>query len=228
MRRVMSLIAVAVFGLAGMMTGSYAVVVAGQTPEGASTFDGTWRLNDELSDGPNPRSWRGERRGDDRQANGGFGGGFGGFGRRGGFGGRPYPDDRQPSGRDEPAGDRAERQRAIEDLTTAPRRMTITTGRREIELRYDDGRVVRLIPDDREHSGLAGTALAVKRVVAWKGDTLTTRIDLQTNQRFRVHQTYALSLEGTRLTVTSQYEGNNVGDDEDREFRQVYERASDE
>ena len=227
MCRATSLAAVAVFGLAVVMTGTEARVHAGQTPDGAPTFDGEWRLDDELSDGPNPRSWRGKRRGGgNRQGNGGFGGGFGGFGRRGGFGGRP--DHGQPSRRDNPAGERAARQGAIEDLTTAPRRMTITTGRREIELRYNDGRVVRLIPDDREHSGLAGTELAVKRVTSWKGETLTTQIDIQTRQKFRVRQTYALSLEGTRLTVASQYEGDGVGDDEDREFRQVYERVSTE
>ena len=47
-------------------------------------------------------------------------------------------------------------QSAMEDLTTAARRMTVVETEREVLLTYADGRV-RLIPDDREHAGIAGT-----------------------------------------------------------------------
>ena len=102
---------------------------------------GTWVLNDELSD--DPRAGRGERAdGDARRRGGrpGFGGGPGGFGGRGGrFGGR---------GGDRPDPELAARMReAMRDLMTAARRMTIAGDAEEVVLTFNDGRVVRLIPD---------------------------------------------------------------------------------
>ena len=191
---------------------------AGQGNERA--LAGSWVINEDLSDDPRPQP--GGREGDDeRRGRGGFGdpgwGPGGGFGGRGGFGGGGG-DPRQM------ARMRAGMQEALRDLMTAPRRMTITAGEREIVLAYDDRRVVRLIPDDREHSGLAGTSARVTRKTRWRGAALETEIELQSRMELRVRQRYEVRTTeaGTRqLVVTSRIDGGRRG--RDRELRRVYD-----
>ena len=151
-----------------------------------------------------------------RPRRGGFGVGRGGFG--GGGGNRPDPR--------EMARLRESVQEAIRDLLAAPRRMRIVSSTGEIGLTYDDGRVVRLIPDDREHAGLAGSSMQVRRRTRWDGDRLVTEIELETRFPFRLEQAYEVRTDGgvaRQLVVTSRVEGGRGGDG-DGEFRRVYDR----
>ena len=210
---------------------------AGQGDEDGLAFRGMWVLNAELSDDPRPLpdnvGGEGERGQGGR--GGGFGGGFGGpgggfGGRGGGFGGGG----RGPGGGRGGDGDRpdleemAERraamQEAVRDLMTAARRMTIVGTRDEVILTYDDGRVVRLVPDGREHAGLAGTSMQVTRTTRWDDVTLVTDIELEGQVRLEVEQTYDLrdGEYGRQLLVTSRFEGGRSGG-KAREFRRVYD-----
>ena len=195
---------------------------------------GVWVLNEDLSESPPAIAGRDrsdDQRGRGRGGGGGGVGGPGGGGGRGGFGGgfgggragagstggrnRPHPE--------EVAAMREAMQSAMQDLMSAPRRMTIVVSVDEIVLTYDDGRVVRLIPDEREHAGLAGNAMEVTRTTKWDGDQLVTQIELQSRTRLKVEQTYEVRLNRDQLVVTSRFEGDRFVDDEDREFRRVYE-----
>ena len=225
--------AVVAFGVASTSAAS-AEWGAGQGPERA--LAGSWVINADLSD--DPRSQPGGRDGDDqrRRPGGGFGdpgwgpgGGFGGRGggfggRGGGFGGRGGGFGGRDVDPEQMARMRAGLQEAMRDLMTAPRRMTIVAGEREIVLTYDDRRVVRLIPDGREHSGLAGATARVTRRTRWRGATLEAEIELQSRLELRVRQTYDVRVtdEGARqLVVTSRIDGGRRG--RDRELRRVYD-----
>ena len=197
----------------------------------AGSIAGQWVLNDDLSDdqrasAPQRRSnGNGQGRG---PAVGGFGGPGGGFGgRRGGFGGSRGgfggPVEDRPD-REDTAEMRRATQEALDDLMTAPRRMTIVESAREVMLTYGDGRVVRLIPDNREHAGVAGTSMKVTRRTNWESGILVARIELQSRVDLRLDQTYEVDLEGQRLIVTSTFEGERFEDDDSREFRRVYDR----
>ena len=107
---------------------------------------------------------------------------------------------------------------------TAPHRMTIVVSDRgEVLKTYADGRVVRLIPDDREHSGLAGTSMRVTRKTRWQGNQLVTEIKLESRTKFRLHQIHQTEPDGHVLHVTSRFEGDRFEDKEDQEFHLVYE-----
>ncbi len=227
-------IAITMFGVATAWGSWDGIVVAIQPKDHPPTITGVWILNEELSDNPTGPTLRGGFRDRERQGRGGgfggpngVGGGWGGFGGRlGGFGGRP--DDDRPDPKKIKAMRKAMEaiRKAAEDLTSVPRKMIIVTLEDEVSLTYNDGRVVRLIPDDREHAGIAGTAMAVKRRTKWEREALTTQIKLQSRLKFEVKKTYALNLNGQQLTVTSRFEGDSLGDDEDRAFRCVYDRVS--
>ena len=174
-------------------------------------------LNYELSDdpratlgneGPQEQGRRGPGAGGGRGPGGGGGGGRGGD--------RPDPA--------EMAEMREAMQSAMKDLMTAPRRMTVVETESAVLLTYDDGRVLRLIPDDREHAGIAGSSMQVKRRTTWTGETLVTRIELQSRMRFELEQTYEVLVEGGQLVITSKFKSERFADDEDREFRRVYDR----
>ena len=202
-------------------------LAAGQVDELHEVFLGTWVLNDDLSDALPPRAEmskgnRGRRGGGFAGPGGGFGGPDGGGlgGRRGGFGGR--------TGGRVPPEDRALRragvQEAIKDLTTAPRRMTIDGSPEAIVLTYNDRRVVRLLPDGREHAGLAGTSMRVTRVTQWDDTTLVTEIQLDSRVKFEIEQTYHVhdGEYGLQLVVTSRFNGGPFGR-ETRQIRRVYD-----
>lgn len=202
-------------------------VGAGQVDEQHEVLLGTWVLNDDLSDALPPRTEmsngnRGRRGGGFSGPGGGFGGpGGGGLGgRRGGFGGR--------TGGRVPPEDRALRraglQEAIKDLTTAPRRMTIGGTPEEIVLTYNDRRVIRLLPDGREHAGLAGTSMRVTRVTQWDDATLVAEIQLDSEVKFEIEQKYRVhdGEDGLQLVVTSRFNGGPFGR-ETREIRRVYD-----
>ena len=121
--------------------------LAGQSGE----LGGDWRLNYDLSDDPrgHPPTADGERHPRRPRDRFGFQPPYDEFGRRHGFHRRPY----LPEDRDEEPIPADEVREAFADLLTAPRRMTIEQRARDILLRYDDGRVVRLVADDRDHAG---------------------------------------------------------------------------
>ena len=217
-------------------------VIWGVEPRAQETttlIAGIWALNEDLSDelprslGNRPDNPR-ERDGVGGRGGGGFGGGFGGGGRggggrggggRGGPGGGGRGGDRPDP--EEMAAMREAMQSAIEDLMRAPRRMTIVVNdEADVVLTYGDGRVVRLIPDDQEHAGIAGNAMEVKRRTTWQGDQLVTQIELQARMKFELHQTYHVDPEWQQLVVTSRFEGDRFDNDEDRTFQRVYERVS--
>ena len=193
---------------------------AGQVDELHEAFLGTWVLNDDLSDALPPRAEM--SKGNRGRRGGGFAGPGGGVlgGRRGGFGGR--------TGGRVPPEDRALRraglEEAISDLTTAPRRMTIDGSPEAIVLTYNDRRVVRLLPDGREHAGLAGTSMRVTRVTQWDDTTLVTEIQLDSRVKFEIEQTYHVhdGEYGLQLVVTSRFNGGPFGR-ETREIRRVYD-----
>ena len=227
--------AIAGTALGAWLGGSAGAAASGGAQDAEFVLAGTWVLNDELSDDPRARG--GERDGDrdDESARrpggrGGFGGGPGGFGGRrpGGFGGRGGFGG-GPGGRD---GERPDPERmaavreAMRELLAAPRRMTIAGDADEVALTYGDGRVVRLIPDGREHAGLAGSSAQVKRTTQWNGETLEAEIELQSRRKFTVRQTYAVQDGpdgGRQLIVTSQIEGGRSRRNGDRELRRVYD-----
>lgn len=192
-------------------------------PDSESSIEGVWVLNTGLSDEmPTPSaggrdSSRADRYDARRGAGPGTGGGFFGRGPVGNRGGRPDPEKTAES--------REGMQSAFEDLTTAPRRMTIkVTARGEVLATYASGRVVRLIPDDREHSGLAGTSMRVTRKTKWQGKQLVTEAKLESRTKLELYQTHQVDPDGQVLTVTSRFEGDRFEDIEDQEFRLVYER----
>ena len=181
--------------------------------EGRPDLTGVWLLNWELSD--NPRAQVPAGAGEDGRGRRpvGPGGGFGGPGG-GGFG-RPFPEDREASGRE-----RSAQFQAVADLLAAPRQMTITHDAREILFRYDDGRYVRLVPDAREHAGIAG-GTRVTRKVRWEGDTLVAEVKLESNQKI-VHE-FELRLGGEQLVVTTTLEPR--GSQDELQLRRVFDAA---
>lgn len=168
---------------------------------------GTWVLNAELSDEPPDRS--GERRGGGRR----------GLGGRGGRG----PDPERV----------ARIQETVRELVRAARRITIAGDAGELVLTYGDGTEVRLIPDGREHEGVAGSGAQVTRTTQWNGENLETAVELPLPlpipRSLTVHQTYEVqdgADGGRQLVVTSRIEGPaprlRAGD---REVRRVYDDA---
>ena len=225
--RVMTILITAV-GLTALPVGAGVWAVSAQTQEDERAIQGVWVLNDELSDDPRAAFGNEGSRGQGRRGPGAGGGrgprgpggrgpggrGGGGFGGRGGD--RPDPE--------EMAEMREAMQSAMKDLMTAARRMTVVETEREVLLAYDDGRFVRLIPDDREHAGIAGSSMQVKRRTKWNGEKLVTRIELQSRMKLKLEQTYEVLLDGQQLVVTSKFEGGRFWNDEDRELRRVYDR----
>ena len=180
---------------------------------------GDWRLNYDLSDDPrgHPPTASGERHPRRPPDRFGFEPPYDEHGRRYG----PY---RQPYLRDETDADPilADNVReAFADLLTAPRRMTIVQRARDLVLRYDDGRTVRLVPDDRDHAGLAGPGVRITRKAGWDGASLRAEIRLPSAPKL----THVLEtvLDGERLVVTTRVEPRGRYDG--LEVRRVYDRA---
>ena len=224
-------------GLTASSVGAGSGEVHAQDPEGEGAIQGVWVLNDELSDDPRPALGSNGERGQGRRGSaarggrgpgGAGGGGFGG-GRGGGRGGgnpggggrggnRPDPEDMAEM--------REAMRTAMKDLMTAARRMTIVETEREVLLTYADGRVVRLIPDDREHAGVAGRSMQVTRRTTWNGDTLVSRIELQSRMALRIERSYTVRLDGQQLVIMSTFDGERFRTDEDRELRHIYDREA--
>jgi len=192
-----------------------------QAQETERAITGVWALNQDLSNDPQEAVLRGRPDGQGARGRGGSGafggpgsGGRGGFGggRGGGFGGGRGGDRPDP---EEMAATREAMQSAMKDLMSAPRRMTIEETQRGVLLTYDDGCVVWLIPDDQEHAGIAGNAMEVRRRTKWVGEKLVAQIDLQSRIEFKLEQTYEARLDGQQLVITSTFEGERFGNDEE-------------
>ena len=192
--------------------------LAAQADQRPVAFLGTWLLNTELSDDLRPRPPEiSESVAARRGRGGGFGApGDGGFGGRHGDGNRPAPEDI--------AERRTGIQEAMRDLMSVPRRIMITGTRDEVILRHDDGRVIRLLPDGREHADLAGSRMRLTRTTRWVSATLITDIELEGRLRFEVEQNYEVrnGEAGKQLIVTSRFGGGPFREEE-REFRRIYD-----
>ena len=217
-----------VLGLIALPVVAAAPLAAPAQAESATPdLSGLWQLNYDLSDDPQGNVPGAVGEGPRRRPGGGFGvggpgGGFGGrgggFGGRGGGWGRPEGDEAN-----RPRGERrAEMREALADLMTAPRQMTIAQREREIALRYDDGRAVRLIPDNREHAGIAGSGVEVTRKTRWEAGTLVAEIRLESG--FKLTHVLEPRLEGAQLVVTTTIAPR--GDFDGQEVRRVYNRGS--
>ena len=187
--------------------GPAGAAASGAEQESALVLAGTWVLNEELSDAAPGRDR--ERRGRGRR----------GFGGRGGA--RPDPEQI------------ARMQEAVRELVRAARRITIAGDAGEVVLTYGDGREMRLLPDGREHEGVAGSGTQVTRTAQWNGENLETAVELPlptpVPRSLTVHQTYEVQDGGDggrQLVVTSRIEGParrlRAGD---REVRRVYDAA---
>ena len=112
----------------------------------------------------------------------------------------------------------------MRDLMSVPRRMTITGTRDEVLVRHGDGRVIRLLPDGREHAGLAGSRMRLTRTTRLVSATLITDIELEGRLRFEVEQNYEVrnGEAGKQLIVTSRFGGGPFREEE-REFRRIYD-----
>ncbi len=203
---------VAIAGLVAAVSLSWAgpagTAASGTEQDAELVLAGTWVLNEELSDEVQDR--RGERRGGGRR----------GLGGRGGRG----PDPEQI----------ARIQETVRELVGAARRITIAGDAGEVVLTYGDGREVRLIPDGREHEGVAGSGTQATRTAQWNDDNLETAVELPlptpVPRSLTVHQTYEVqdgADGGRQLVVTSRIEGParrlRAGD---REVRRVYDAES--
>ena len=181
-------------------------------------LSGVWVLNYELSD--DPRRQVPLEVGERPRSRGPTGGGFGGFGG-GGFGaggGGWNGDDRRRIG---PSIEEIDALRAaVADQLTAPRQMTITQDRREILFSYDDGRYVRIVPDGKEHAGIADTS-RVMRKVHWQGQVLFAEVKFQTNQKI-FHQ-LELRHDGEQLVLITILEARGAQDEV--RLRRVYDLA---
>ena len=83
---------------------------------------------------------------------------------------------------------------------------------------------MRLIPEDREHAGIAGTNMRVTRKTQWTDGVLVTEVELESRIAFTVEQSYEALVDdaaGRQLIVTSRFSGDNVEDDQ--VFRRVYD-----
>ena len=194
--------------------------VAAAGLDGQSTdLAGDWRLDYDLSDDPrgHPPTADGERHPRRPPHRFGFEPPYDEFGRRHGPYRRPY----LPEEEDDPlqADDVRE---AFADLLTAPRRMTIVQRARDIVLRYDDGRAVRFVPDDRDHAGLAGPGVRITRKARWDGPALRAEIRLPSVPRLT--HVFEIQLDGERLVVTTTVEARGRYDG--LEVRRVYERVN--
>ncbi len=201
---VRGMLAMAIAGLVAAVGLGWGVPAgaAGGVQDGELVFAGTWVLNDELSD---------EAQGRDRERRGG---GRGRFGGRGGQG--PDPE-------------RIARMReAMREAMAVTRRVTISGDRSEVVLTLDDGRVVRHVPDGREHADQAGSGAQVTRTARWRGETLEVEIELALRRTITMHRTFELqdgADGGRQLVVTSRVEGGRGRRGGDRENRRVYDAA---
>ena len=112
----------------------------------------------------------------------------------------------------------------MRDLMTAARRMTIIGTRDEILLTYNDGRVVRLLPDGRAHAGVAGTSMRVTRTTRWDDEILIADIELEGRVKFEIERSYEVrnGESGRQLIVISRFDSSPFGGEE-REFRRIYD-----
>jgi hypothetical protein len=170
-------------------------------------LSGTWKLNRDLSDDPREKMREARENGGGGGARGG--GGFGGHrggGRGGGFRGRRRDD--QPEGG---SGD-------VEDVTRASETLSIV--HRDPELRITDGlgREHVLSTDDRriEEERSAGT---VKIRARWKDGHVVVTTTPEHGPTLT--ETYAVTADGSVLTVTTKVEGRG----RTFEFRRVYDHA---
>ena len=110
-------------------------------------------------------------------------------------------------------------QAAMQDLLSAPNRMTVVHDGSDVLFTYDDGRVMRLIPDGNKHAGIAGDGIQIERRVRWDGDLLIAEIQVPSGVKI-VH-TFDAPFEAGQLIVTTTVKGGRIS--EERTLRRVYD-----
>jgi hypothetical protein len=173
-----------------------------QPVEGQVSLVGILELNRELSDEPRLRPERPKR---DRNRLGGRG-----------WGNRGQPPEILAERR---AGVRA----AIRDLMTPAHRLRITGTRDEMIMRCQDGRVVRFLPDGRQHAGIAGSSVRVTRTSEWDGKALVANIELEDSMGFELEEICQVrnGESGRQLIVVSRFRGGpfrNAGENVQRVY----------
>lgn len=157
---------------AGFILTTSALSGASAQPKSApmSPFlQGTWFLNQDLSDKPQNREGddQGRRVGPGRA--GGRGGGRG-FGGRGGFGGGGF----SGSARADGAESSARLRDAMRDILTPPDRLTIVQTDSMIIITTGDGRTIRLSPDGKR---VKDENTGIERKTRWDAGKLVSEID---------------------------------------------------
>ena len=108
---------------------------------------------------------------------------------------------------------------AMQELLVAPNRMTVVCLDGDLLFTYDDGRVMRLIPDDAPHAGIVADGIKVMRKTKWEDDSLTVQFELPSGMS--VLQTHRVQPDSGQLIVTTSLQGGR-GTGE-REFHRVYD-----
>ncbi len=183
---------------------------------------GVWLLNRDRSDNPQGRLAPEERgEGGQPAGRGGRpGGGMGRPGGGGGFGGRGGGSGSRGGAQSRPDREQMARmQAAMQDLLSAPNRMTVVQDGSDVLFTYDDGRVMRLIPDGEKHAGIAGNGIQVERRARWDGDLLIAEIQVPSG--VKIVQTYDAPFEVGQLIVTTTLEGGRLP--KERTLRRVYD-----
>ena len=102
-------------------------------------------------------------------------------------------------------------------------RLRITGTRDEIIMRHQDGRVVRFLPDGRQHAGIAGSSMRVTRTSEWDGKVLVANIELEDSMGFELEEIYQAGNgeSGRQLIVVSRFRGGpfrNAGENVQRVY----------
>jgi hypothetical protein len=163
----------------------------------ASSLEGAWTLNkdlsDQASDGSGASDDRGDRRSGRRGGGGGFGGGGFGGGRRrgGGFGGGG-------GGRGDVDPEQMARMRsALRDITNTPEHVTIVQTDSMIIVTGQDGRTTRLSPDGKK---VKDDSTKLERKTKWDGPTLVSEVSGVPGMK--ITESYSVDQERRQLHVS--------------------------
>jgi hypothetical protein len=169
---------------------------AAAQPKPASSIEGAWTLNKNLSDQPSDGS--ADDRGGDRSragrrgGGGGFGGGgFGGGRRRGGYGGAGGG-----GGNFDPE-QMARMRSALRDITSTPDHLTIVQTDSMIIVTGQDGRTTRLSPDGKK---VKDDSTKLERKTKWDGPTLVSEINGAGGMK--ITESYSVDPERHQLHVS--------------------------
>ena len=182
--------------------------VAAQSAPASSPLVGVWTLNKDLSNAQGTTPDRGDRgdRGGYGGRRGGGGGGFGGGGRRGGggFGGGGFGGGRGGGGARGNPDDMRRMREAMQEITEAPDRMTITQSESMVIITTGDGRTTRFSTDNKK---VKDDSTGIERKTRWDKEQLVSEIS--NAGPGKITQTFAVNPDTHQLTVTLDFGDNN-------------------